>query len=583
MATTPLGAYAFDGTFGNSPQTITGATLGVGDIVIFTWGDFGSPATCTVDGITATSLGTSANGTLKAWLASGVTHTTGNIALGATLNLVSANWWLISGLDTPTFTSAASKTVTGTVPSGGAGIAAAFDSVGGSNNRNPAGWTGVTGSTTVEAQALTNNGICCSGGSTTTAGALTAVAVNYVDTVDSALITLSATGGTASGTLATTEAPDALAFTGTYADPLVDGLLVHRRLGPGMRCVRGLMPPDLAVVLPISGTMDTTEGADVLAFTGNAGAEGTLTVTDTADTLAFTGNTGASGTLTTTETADALAFTGNAGASGTLSTTEAQDVAALNGPATITGTMATTESVDVLAFNGPATITGTMAVTEGQDILAFNDPAIVSGTLAVTEATDVLAFQEGAATPGTWASFETPDTVAFTGNVGAAGTLTTTEAQDGVALTGNTGASGTLTTTEAIDVAALTGNAGTTGTWASIDTQDTASFTGSLSVVGTMATTDTADGAAFTGNTGVSGTMNALEGQDTMYFYEVVASLGGGAIATPVVTVPFGGIPVVDNTLGPLHSGAPISEAAPGRGTPVTKVTSGGTPVQYTP
>lgn len=52
-------------------------------------------------------------------------------------------------------------------------------------------------------------------------------------------------------------------------------------------------------------------------------------------------------------------------------------------------------------------------------------------------------------------------------------------------------------------------------------------------------------------------------------------------MSTPVVTVATGGLPVVDvGTTTKL--GTPVSEAANGRGTPVTKVAASGIPVVYT-
>jgi hypothetical protein len=56
-------------------------------------------------------------------------------------------------------------------------------------------------------------------------------------------------------------------------------------------------------------------------------------------------------------------------------------------------------------------------------------------------------------------------------------------------------------------------------------------------------------------------------------------------MAVPVVTVAAGGIPVVDVTLIPAMTrmGAPVSEAAPGMGVAVTKVTTLGVPVVYAP
>jgi hypothetical protein len=51
-------------------------------------------------------------------------------------------------------------------------------------------------------------------------------------------------------------------------------------------------------------------------------------------------------------------------------------------------------------------------------------------------------------------------------------------------------------------------------------------------------------------------------------------------MSTPVVTVAAGGIPVVDTT-ATLKTGLPVTEALNGRGTAVTKVSTGGAPVTY--
>jgi hypothetical protein len=51
----------------------------------------------------------------------------------------------------------------------------------------------------------------------------------------------------------------------------------------------------------------------------------------------------------------------------------------------------------------------------------------------------------------------------------------------------------------------------------------------------------------------------------------------------PVVTVVKGGLPVVDVTATKPGLGMPVTEAANGFGTPVTKVTTYGVPVTYRP
>lgn len=52
-------------------------------------------------------------------------------------------------------------------------------------------------------------------------------------------------------------------------------------------------------------------------------------------------------------------------------------------------------------------------------------------------------------------------------------------------------------------------------------------------------------------------------------------------MATPVVTVAAGGLPVVDVTATLPKMGAPVSEAAAGQGVAVTKVTVYGVPVTF--
>jgi len=52
-------------------------------------------------------------------------------------------------------------------------------------------------------------------------------------------------------------------------------------------------------------------------------------------------------------------------------------------------------------------------------------------------------------------------------------------------------------------------------------------------------------------------------------------------MALPVNTVAAGGLPVVDVTATFPNMGAPVTEAAAGRGTAVTKVTALGVPVTF--
>jgi hypothetical protein len=174
-----------------------------------------------------------------------------------------------------------------------------------------------------------------------------------------------------------------------------------------------------------SGTLATTEAADAAAFTGGFANLGTLATTEAADTAAFAGNAVYSGTLAATETADTAALSGGFADLGTLAVTEAADVAALSGNTNISGTLAVTEAADVAALSGTGYVSGTLATTEATDASAFAGNVDTAGTLAVTEAADTAALSGGfGLTTGTLAATETPDVAAFAITVPASVTTT---------------------------------------------------------------------------------------------------------------------------------------------------------------
>lgn len=224
----------------------------------------------------------------------------------------------------------------------------------------------------------------------------------------------------------------------------------------------GLMPAlgGAAPAVP-TGTLATTEAQDVAAFTGTAGVAGTLATTEAQDVAAFNATYAVTGTLATTEAQDVAAFNATFAITGTLATTEAQDIAAFNATFAITGTLNTTEAQDTAAFNATFAITGTLATTEGQDTASFTGSGVtVSGPLAVTEAPDTAAFTGNFVVSGTLATTEAKDTAAFTGSfIVVTGTLATTEAQDTAAFTGTISGApvGVLAATEAPDIVSISG------------------------------------------------------------------------------------------------------------------------------
>lgn len=102
------------------------------------------------------------------------------------------------------------------------------------------------------------------------------------------------------------------------------------------------------------------------------------------------------GTLATTEAADIAAFNGSVVVSGSFVTTEAIDTASFAGTVIVSGSLITTEAADTAAFNGTVLVTGTFATTEGADTASFSGSVTtsISGSFAITEAPDTADFEQ---------------------------------------------------------------------------------------------------------------------------------------------------------------------------------------------
>jgi hypothetical protein len=103
----------------------------------------------------------------------------------------------------------------------------------------------------------------------------------------------------------------------------------------------------------VTGTLATTEGSDVAAFSGGVGTVGTLATTEVADTVAITGTVSwvaITGTLSTTEASDVALFASGLLTSGILGVSELADVTALSGTVYISATLAVTEVADGAYF-----------------------------------------------------------------------------------------------------------------------------------------------------------------------------------------------------------------------------------------
>lgn len=177
----------------------------------------------------------------------------------------------------------------------------------------------------------------------------------------------SAALATITGTLATTNADDTSAASGTTT---------------------------------VVGTLAKTNANDTSAAAGTTTVLGTLARTNANDTSAASGATTVVGTLATTNANDTLAASGSAGAvSGTLATTNANDTSSAAGTTTVLGTLARTNANDSSVASGTTTVAGTLARTNADDTLSASGAAgAVTGTLAYTNASDTLSAS-GTVTP----------------------------------------------------------------------------------------------------------------------------------------------------------------------------------------
>jgi hypothetical protein len=216
---TPTFANAGSAGFGSS-YTASSQTLGTGDIVVFVFNNIGglspwTPPSVTVAGVSANLIGSvsdSSNLSISVYLASGVSSSTGNIVVSAT---VMGDIALAGGLITGESPVSATVTgvdnlgqsdpqqATGSVPTGGIGIAF-IAAAGNTTSPLPTTWTAGevgtwTASSTMEAYSAGN--AACSGASTTTTGSVTASAAGAVaqswafGNGGIAMVTFSASGG----------------------------------------------------------------------------------------------------------------------------------------------------------------------------------------------------------------------------------------------------------------------------------------------------------------------------------------------------------------------------------------------------
>lgn len=129
----------------------------------------------------------------------------------------------------------------------------------------------------------------------------------------------------------------------------------------------------------VTGTLATTNADDTSAASGTTTVIGTSAPTNANDTSAASGTTTIVGTLAATNADDTAAASGSVGGdvTGTVAYTNADDTSAATGTTTVTGTVAYTNADDGVAASGWAGIvSGTVNVTNS------DDTASASGTVS---------------------------------------------------------------------------------------------------------------------------------------------------------------------------------------------------------
>jgi hypothetical protein len=161
-----------------------------------------------------------------------------------------------------------------------------------------------------------------------------------------------------------------------------------------------------------SGTIAVTEAADAMSASGTSTVTGTIAVTEANDAPAMSGTSTVAGTIAVTEAADTMSASGTSAIAGTIAVTEAADAMSAIGTSAIAGTIAVTEASDAMTATGVAgSVSGSMAVTEAADTMSASgfvgdavlpQPGIVTGATrgaAVAGATRRVAGVSGSLEP----------------------------------------------------------------------------------------------------------------------------------------------------------------------------------------
>jgi hypothetical protein len=171
-----------------------------------------------------------------------------------------------------------------------------------------------------------------------------------------------------------------------------------------------------------SGSLATTNANDTSAASGTTTVTGSLARTNANDTSAASGSTTVTGSLARTNANDTSSASGTTTVTGSLATTNANDTISASGAvgSDVTGTVNATNANDTSAASGTTTVTGSVAKTNANDTSAASGTTTVTGSLARTNADDsVSASGAVGSVSGTVDYTNRNDSVAASGEVGA--------------------------------------------------------------------------------------------------------------------------------------------------------------------
>ena len=144
-----------------------------------------------------------------------------------------------------------------------------------------------------------------------------------------------------------------------------------------------------------TGTLATTNANDTSAASGTTTAVGASATTNANDTSSAAGTTTVTGTLARSNASDTSAASGTTTVLGTLATSNADDTSAASGSvgsSGSTGTVNATNANDTSAAAGTTTVTGAVARSNADDSVSASGWAgLISGTVNANNANDTAA------------------------------------------------------------------------------------------------------------------------------------------------------------------------------------------------